>query len=318
MNDPASLSPDGRWLTLQRGGFKIENEWISQFAVVDLSNGTSATTPEFKGQETYGYVGISTDGQTLYLGRYGDKEARILAYDMRTKGFAAGGIRGWDGLQTGFRTSFVASADAGRLFSLQTGGAAPNAVHQIVALDRAGSSATFIPLPEAQKTSDFEKYLLWSLALSPDGSKLYAVNTALGVVNEIDARSLVLTRTAQLGASLERADPWARLWQLLFPVAEAKRVLRSGAVVSPDGRTLYAVGTGGVAVIETGSMSVRWWRVDLVFDSLAISPDGLRLYATGDTARSIEILDARDGSALGSIETTGLAYGQIVRVEARP
>ena len=40
-------------------------------------------------------------------------------------------------------------------------------------------------------------------------------------------------------------------------VAEAKRHVTSGAVLSPDGRALYAAGFAGLGVIDTASLTSR-------------------------------------------------------------
>src|SRR5207253_1330192 len=88
----------------------------------------------------------------------------------------------------------------------------PNAVPpSVVALDLIGRRATILRLPNAQQSDDFEKYMLWSLTMAPDGATLYAANPALGVIDEVDARQLSLRRTAPITVARGRDDLLAAL-----------------------------------------------------------------------------------------------------------
>jgi DNA-binding beta-propeller fold protein YncE len=106
------------------------------------------------------------------------------------------------------------------------------------------------------------------------------------------------------------------LGSFLFPVAAAKRYVTAGALLSPDERTIYALGFKGLAVIDRQSLTSRLWASDREFDNLALSPDGARLYATSNNDSKILILDTRDGSSLGTLATPSYAQA-ILRVDPR-
>lgn len=328
-DEPSGLTPDGKSIVLRRFPVQIDGQWRSPFAVVDIATGQMTGSADLRATATYGYVGYA--GGILYVGQYGDGPALMRAYDVSAQRFLPDPVfTGWDGRAQGYRTAFQPSADGRWLFAVDSGSPTtnctstdgpackPNTVApHVVALDLMTRRAARIALPADQISGDFEKYMLWSTALSPDGSTLYAVNPELGVVNEIDAKQMLLRRTGRLSAAPAQRDLLAALRQALFPVAEAKRILRGGAILSPDGRTLYAVGGKGIVVIDAASLAVRMtWNpwVEAAFESLALSPDGARLYAISDESRSIGIMDARDGALLGEIPMTGYLT-VIVRVD---
>jgi DNA-binding beta-propeller fold protein YncE len=169
-------------------------------------------------------------------------------------------------------------------------------------LDLATRRATQLTLPAAQGSSNFEKYMLWSLAITPDGSTLYAVNPAIGVIDEVDAQRMSLRRTAPIAVARAEPDALAAIAQFFFPVAEAKRYVTSGAVISPDGRTLYAAGFAGLGVIDTASLTSRAvWQPLRSFDTLRLSSDGRRLYAMDNMAGRLLVIDTGSGASLGEV-----------------
>jgi hypothetical protein len=147
---------------------------------------------------------------------------------------------------------------------------------------------------------------------------VYAVNPALGVIDEVDALGGVFRRAGQITVTRAQDDGFAALGRLLFPVADAKRYIRGGAVLSPDGRTLYAAGTTGIAVIDTASLASRApWATDSSFDSFTLSPDGVRLYGINDQFGKIRIVRTTDGAVLGEIKPASYP-GEVVRVDLAP
>jgi len=174
------------------------------------------------------------------------------------------------------------------------------------------------PLPMEQKSTDFEKYLLWSVAVSPDGGTAYAINPALGVIDEIDARQMTVRRTSSITVSQADEGLLAALGRFLFPIADAKRYITGGALLSPNGDRIYAAGYKGIAVVNTSDLSSRAvWQADGEFDVLALTSDGERLYAVSNANGKIAIIATRDGSKLGELKIP--AYGQtIVRIDSAP
>jgi len=83
-----------------------------------------------------------------------------------------------------------------------------------------------------------------------DGNTAYAVNPALGVIDEIDLQRMSVRRVAAITVSRTGDDALAALGRLVFPVAYAKRYVSAGALLSPDERTIYAAGFKGLAAID--------------------------------------------------------------------
>lgn len=311
-NAPAGLSSDGRLLVVWGGEpYKLNGDWITRFGVVDLREGTLVSRVELSGQSTFGYTGIAPDGSKLYLTQFGEGTIRQRVYDLRANTLLPDGALGIekDLRPLGFRGSPLASADGRWIFTLNSIQGAMSTF--VLGLDIATGRAFRVVLPK-QYTADWEKELLWSLALSPDGKTLYALNPGLGLANEIDVEREEVRRIGRLAMHM---DGRSALAQILLPIAEAKRYLRTGALVSPDGRAIYVIGDKGLFVIDTATLAVREkWSPDEMFGSLALSPDGARLYAIHGEANIIAIIDARTGKSLGALRTPNWVQS-IVRIE---
>ncbi len=310
------LSADGRWLVLGRGQIKVDDLWITQFAAVDTTSGAVAGQVELKSTSTFSFVAVAPDGASLVLNQQGDSATRLRVWDFASSAFLPDGVIGtqWDGRQAGFATTLVAMRDAKSVAWLDTGRASAPIVR---VLDLSTKRVTNIALPDAQRSDDFEKYLLWSLALSRDGTTLYAVNPALGFIDEVDHRAGRLNRTNRLDVThVADESVFAAIVRWAFPVAEAKRYLRGGALLAADGRTLYAAGARGIAVIDVPTLGSRTiWAPDSSFDSFTLSPDGGRLYAISDQVGKISVVSTTDGAIVGQIRPA--AYpGEVVRVDA--
>jgi hypothetical protein len=121
-----------------------------------------------------------------------------------------------------------------------------------------------------------------AMAPSPDGRRLYIVDSMRGLVAEMDTESMEITRTARvkLGA-VEKSRTSARL--------------------SADGNTLY-VGVGGASItrIDIDSLEVLGhWPLPGKVTGLALSEDGDRLYAA--LGEQVAIVDTDTGAALGTL-----------------
>jgi DNA-binding beta-propeller fold protein YncE len=312
---PAGLTPDGRWLVLTRDSVKLGDQWVSGFVVVTPATGAVAGRVELKSTSTYGYAGVAPDGGSLFLQEQGDAAVRLRVWDFATAAFLPDSVIGaqWDGRQAGFATAPVTTADAKTLAWLDTGRSSAPAVR---VLDLVTKRVTTIALPDGQRSDDFEKYLLWSLALSRDGSTLYAVNPALGFIDELFLRAGLLNRTNRINVTRGATEGALALFaRSFFPVAEAKRYIRGGAVLSLDGRTLYAAGTKGIAIIDVATLGSRaTWVAESSFDSFALSPDGARLYGISDQLGKIRVVRTSDGAVLGEIKPASYP-SEVVRVD---
>jgi DNA-binding beta-propeller fold protein YncE len=311
---PAGLTADGRWLALSPDTVKLDDQWLSGFAVVNTTSGAVSGRVELKSASIFAFVGVAPDGASLFVDELGDGATRLRVWDFLTAAFLPDAVIGtqWDGRQQGFATGPLATADGRRLAWLDAGNGSAPAVRL---LDLVTKRVATVRLPDTQRSDDFEKYLLWSLAISRDGSTVYAVNPALGVIDEVDALGGVFRRAGQITVMRAQDDGFAALGRLLFPVADAKRYIRGGAVLSPDGRTLYAAGTKGIAVIDTATLASRApWATDSSFDSFALSPDGARLYGINDQFGKIRVVRTTDGAVLGEIKPASYP-GEVVRVD---
>ena len=309
---PGGLSGDGRWMTLQHSPIKSNGDWVNGFVALDTSTGAVAGRAEFRGAAQYTFFAIASDAHTLFLNEFDGSAAHLRAYDFTSAALRPVNAPGWDGTYGGFVGGPVTSADGTRVTWLNVGGASGSFIRT---LDLVTSRVAQSALPEAQHSTDFEKALLWSLAASRDGATLYAVNPAIGVIDEFDPMTAVLRRTHGITVSRVAGNVLDVLVQLVIHPAEAKRYIRGGAVLSPDGRTLYAAGTKGIAVVDTASLASRaTWLISDSFNSFTLSPDGARLYAISDQTGKIAAVQTSDGAALGDFRI-GAYPGMIVRID---
>jgi len=332
-----AMSRDGRHLALSIYPYQQNGEWVTGFKVVDASSGATEASLDLKGQSTYGFVAMSPDGRSLYLNGplalspSGESDSGMRVFDVPSSTLLPAGAIAGVRKQGGFRPAPVFSRDGRWMFSLDTGAAgnctsfdgprctpSPDEQPYVLALDLVSRRMLTAPLPMEQKSTDFEKYLLWSVAVSPDGGTAYAINPALGVIDEIDARQMTVRRTSSITVSQADEGLLAALGRFLFPIADAKRYITGGALLSPNGDRIYAAGYKGIAVVNTSDLSSRAvWQADGEFDVLALTSDGERLYAVSNANGKIAIIATRDGSKLGELKIP--AYGQtIVRIDSAP
>jgi DNA-binding beta-propeller fold protein YncE len=273
---PGGLSHNGRWLTLQNTTSLFPR--VTHFIVIDTTYASPPKRIDLDGDFTFD--AISDDGQRLYLIEY----LSGASYRVRMVDVAAGQLNSMvvfdktDGTEAmaGTRISGVPSPDGNSLYSVYV---RQNDVPFVHALDLRGPSARCINLPgsgygSANGGAEFD----WSLALTPDGSTLYAVNAAVGVVSEIDTSSQTVTRTSHF-TSLTSSPAG-----LLIPNVEAKELGSSAAVLSRDGKTLVAAGGSGIVWIDTTTLQVRNHALGgSTIWGLGLSPDGNTLYALSDS-----------------------------------
>ena len=304
---PTGLSPNGRWLVLVG-----ESALSSRFAVIDTALLKLAAVAEVPG--AFGYDAISDDGTSLYLieriapdianglGVSAAYSYRVRVYDVPSAKLSetlvvdvklAGQIVGdnnaqtrVDGIMNGIYQSSVPSADGRWNFSFYYNPGRGPFIH-VLHLD---SRSAFCILDLPVVAGGYEKRLGWSLALSPSGQTLYAVNGALGLVSSIDATTLKVMRTAQIAG---------------LPSASANATYSSSAKVAQDARKLWFAAARGVALVDTRDLGLRGlFLPDRVITSISLSPDGHRLYALSDEG-TVWMIDATTGRQLGQIPTRG-------------
>jgi YVTN family beta-propeller protein len=304
---PTGFSPNGRWLVLVGDvGAK------STFAVVDTSLVRLAAVAQVPGAFTYDAV--SDDGTSLYLiegitpeaardlpgvsARYGYRvrvydvpaaklsETLVVDVKLAAQTTANNAETRLDGIMNGIYQSSVPSRDGRWNFSFYYNPSRGPFIH-VLHLD---SRSAFCILDLPLVSGGYEKRLGWSLALTPSGKTLYAVNGPLGLVSAIDATTLNVGRTATVAG---------------LPVSGSPTELPSAAMVSPDARKLYFTAERGVALVDTRDFSLRGLFLgEQVITSLSLSQDAHRLYALSADG-TVWMVDATTGRQLGQIPTRG-------------
>ncbi len=298
---PGGLSPDGQWLVLasapRRSGAAVQ----SRFAIVDTRQGR--TDPPITLDGDYAFDAISNDGAHLYLVEHPTPDAtryRVRIYDRRMgqlveQAVVDKTVSSPDGLMRGIYTTSVAGPHGEWNFGLYFNPSRGPFVHALNL--QAQYAQCILDIPAGAGAPGRKG--LWSLARSPNGATVYAVNGDLGTVAVIDTSSVKVVASTTVPGT---------------PVGSDRQVSHA-AVVSPDGMRLYAVGAAGVLVVNLGDLSVRGrYLTDRVVDSLALSADGARLYALSRDTGTLWRADATTGRPLGGSSLPGATA--LVRAEA--
>jgi len=314
---PAGFSPNGRWLVLV-GDIGAK----SSFAIVDTSLVRLAASAEVPGP--FAYDAISDDGTSLYLIERITAEAarqlpgvnaaygyRVRVYDVPARTMSetlvvdvklAAQTDGnnaetrLDGIMSGIYQSSVPSRDGRWNFSFYYNPSRGPFIH-VLHLD---SRSAFCILDLPLFPGGFEQRLGWSLALTPSGKTLYAVNGPVGLVSVVDANTLKVTRTARISG---------------LPSPSATIETASSSALSQDGRKLYFTADRGVALVDTSDFSLRGLFLGgREIASVSLSQDGRRLYALSADG-TVSMVDATTGRELRQIPTQGAIA--LLRVAAR-
>ncbi len=309
---PAGLSPNGSWMTLYAA-----DRAKSRYAVLDTAFANAPRRAELNGD--FGFDAVSNDGKLLfliqYVGQDDPSQYQVRAYDL------AGGFmrpqlvvdkRGGQPIMQGTRQATVSSPDGQWLYSLYLNAGKGPFIH---ALNVGAAVAFCIFLPRVDGVHG-DKDFMWSLAMTPDGSRLFAANGPLGAAAEIDARRLTVSRsTLSLGKSAQ-AGPLTRIANWIASPAEAKRPAAE-ATLTPDGRTLLMPVERGVLAVDTSNFSLRGrYLTEQVVESLAVSPDGERLYAVSAGAARVLKIDLASGAAVTTVPGPVNPIA-VLRVESR-
>jgi hypothetical protein len=300
---PGGLSQNGHWLVLQ--GFDRTSNSVpsaTHLLLMDTSYSTPMRRIDLQGY--FQFDAVNNYGQWIYLIQFvSSTEYYVRRYDVaggqldptfifdKSDGVAA---------MSGLRLSGVASPDGHWLYSVYARQDKSAFIHM---LSMDNPIAYCIDLPGSGYSSDpTGKY--WSLALSRDGSHLYASNLAMGVVADVDTTGSSLpsiARTAKIAAS--------------SPSTNSQTFGANGMVLSPDGRTLVTSGAG-IVWLDTATLNPQSAQLaDWTVGSLALSPDGSKLYVVSDAGKIAEVSMTSQHLAT----TFGAGPGQplaLIRVEA--
>jgi len=309
------LSPNGNWLALERKpGYAIDatdtSHARSHLVVLDTAFAQPPKRVELDGN--FAFDALSSNGASLYLLETVPRDStstptpglgyKVRLYDLTTGVLQPGVVVDKTAIaetMSGTRQSSVVSADGQWVYSLYLNQAKGPFIHM---LNLDGRFAICVFLPTTGK-EDFEKLLLWSLAQTKDGRSLYAVNGALGIVAEVDPAQLSVRRSVTIPTTSARQPALiARVGAWLLPHTSAKRILSGGATLTPDGRTLFIIADRGLLAVNTADLTLRGRSLaDWPLDSIAASPDGVRLYAVSAEKGKLLLLDAATGKMITEI-----------------
>ena len=305
------LSPDGRWLTLATeadaastaGGTRH-----SRFAV--LSTGFISPPRLVDLDGVFWFDAIDNSGNALYLTETPQTD-QPLKYQVRYYNLTEGALdpqvvvtKGESEVMEGTRQAAVPSARGDQLYSLYLNTEHGPFIH---ALDVTNRFAVCIDLPTNAK-GDLAKQRFWSLVRNPHTGRLFAVNGMLGLVSEISPDQYAIVRTVTLPATSAQSVPLGGSVRLFAPAAKEPRAIRGSLTLSPDGKTLFAVGAQGVMAIDTGTLTLRGqYLQDMAVESISVSPDGARLYAVRLGQPALLVVDATRGTLLSQIPLTSAA-----------
>jgi hypothetical protein len=287
---PGGLSQDGHWLVLQSFDANgTDTPTATHFLVIDTSYKTGAKRIDMNGN--FQFDAVSNDGQRIYLIQY----LASNSYFVRDVNVGSGVldptiiVDKTDGssAMSGLRLSGVASHDGQWLYSVYIREHQGAFIH---ALNLQGNIAVCIDLPGSGYASSGDG-LHWSLAMSADGSHLYAANGAMDLVADVDTSNGFpnLTRTVRIGTAPQSAG--------LVQGVEAKGFGSNGLVVSPNGKSLVTLGVHGVVWIDAASLHATASQLNWTVWSIALSPNGDNLYAMSDGGMIAEIAMAEPHAA---------------------
>jgi DNA-binding beta-propeller fold protein YncE len=279
---PDGLSGDGGTLAL----VNVADIPVSRFALLRTDLAKPPELVDLPGR--FEFDALSPDGSRLFVIEHlagADRSAyRVRFYDRGADRLDPNVIvdkrDAWETSMSGYPNTRVTGPGGAWVFTLYRNAHHGPFVH---ALNAADGYAMCIDLPKGRGGDD-RAARLWTLVRDATGSRLYAVNTALGLVSEIDGQEMSVLRTASF--TPERP-----------PAGAAPR---PGSVALGDGGGVLLVGgAGGVTAIGTDSLRVQ--RRDLAgwaIDGLVASADGSRVYALSHARGLLAAIDPASGSLL--------------------
>lgn len=313
---PGGLSPNGQWLAVQHNptgseqtAYARAGQWQSHFVVLPTTFTQPPVRIDLHG--SFSLDALSNEGSSLYLieavpSATVPDQYRVRRYNLAQSTLQPGAIADKTGtdVMSGTRRAAVPSRYGHWLFSLYLNTRSGPFIH---ALNLTDGYAVCIDLP-VTGTEKTAPSALWSLALAPDGTTLYAANGELGVVSAINTGNLDVARTVHFPVATE-PNPLQALARWLAPSAEAKGT-EAGAALSPDGKTLYVLGAHGLFILDATDLAVRTQQfADWPLAGLAVSPEGRYVYLLRADGPSVYVVDAQTSHVAGTLGTSVIPFG---------
>ncbi len=302
--DQSALSFDGRFLVLQerfapQPGAGYEHQ-ESTFAVLETDLLSDPVMVTLQGR--FELDALSAGGDNLYLINYlppyGSGSYQVRVYDLKAGQLLPQAVtEGLDRVKqivptmSGTVLQQVVSPEGKWVYSLYLNREHGPFIH---ALDTSSRSSYCIFLPVEHK-EDLSLQAFWSLALSSDGTRLYAANGALGVVQEHDTG----TRANRTGGfdSVNKNGGATGPEQQPIGNSSGRVAPTFGAALSAEDRILYVLGTRELHIVDTGSLRpVRVVSLDKAAQGMSLSRDGSALYViTRGPEPQVLVVDTSSG-----------------------
>ena len=292
----SGVSPSGRWLALTRiapplrlppsergegeGGqaWAKAGQWKTDVQIVDADSGQVVHVLNLDGN--FEVETISADGKSLFLVQHlpavNPDHYLIRLYDLSKEQLLVDPLRakGADEVMAGLAWDGIASPDGRWLLTLYL--STRRNVAFIHTLNLHDKYPACIDLPSGSGEFDLLKH--YTVALSPDGQKVYATNPVLGVVAEISLNQLKVTRAVTFDAGImTKYAPHS-----------------SRSLVSKDGRALYFSSGPVLWRYDIASRTVSApHAVSAPIVGLGLSSDDQQLYVASEGGRLITFDVAR-------------------------
>jgi hypothetical protein len=292
---PGGLSQNGQWIVVESfNQAPNQSPTASHFMVVSTSFNLVPKRIDLQGY--YDFDAISNDGSRLYLIEHGGAGYyRVRLYQVPAHLLDPQVVvdkTNPSESMSGLKLSGIPSQDGDFLYSIY---ARPNAVPFIHALNLTGPFASCIDLPGNGYESDLNA-LHWSIAMTADGTRLFAANASLGFVSEVITGGTPITGVVSRSVNIDSGRSAANIF---VQDVQAKEMGANAAVISADGKTLVTAGSTGVVFIDTRGLRVTSRALtDKTVWSLALSPDGHILYVLDVNGTFTEVsMDTRQVGA---------------------
>jgi glutamine cyclotransferase len=302
----AVLSYDGRWLALRR---LDSTTTATTLALVDTLAGKLSKTIHLQGD--FDLDAVDPTGNALYLlERWNDGSGKydVRRYDVSQQSLYEAQIVDKteinDPNMTGRAVARQMASDGKTAYTLYIDTYHNIAFVHILPLDPSFPFARCVVLAVGKSAALLNYY---TLALSADGSTLYAANGALGI-----ASAITLNTASVTGVFNDKIAATQHFNSGVTSIASAdtSRMLRNGAVLSSDQSTLYFAGLRGIWSVKTADLSAGHAAFHQAlgqqsFTGIALSADNKTLYAVNPT------------SGITAFDTTSGQAQQILQVPAR-
>jgi DNA-binding beta-propeller fold protein YncE len=269
--DTGVLSPNGRWLALRQ---LDPSGSLTTIALVDTQARKIVKTETLGGD--FDLDAISPNAQTLYLLQNmhdAEQHYYVRAYDLTTSQLNPAIIVDKNEIDEtdmqGQAQTRQMAPDGAVSYTLYTNQQENKAFIHILPLQDVPDAllARCIDLPVGASPTLLAYY---TLALTPDGRTLYAINTALGTMTRVTVQADEVFNIPN-GTTQHFTDTPSSATSAPLPY--------NGAVISLDQQTLYVAGVDGIWALATSDGRVLGhYLAGQAFTSVALSADGQMLY----------------------------------------